>query len=96
MKYDMNYDNCCDPRDEMKCATVPMASMTDLMREVSVMTTDALCISRRINGHLFGIGNPCCEKEADPKCFRDELEKARSELMATVEELSKICSMLGV
>lgn len=90
------YDTCCDPRDEMKCAPVPMASMTDLMKEVSAMTADALSMSRRINGHLFGIGNPLCEKEADTKCFRDELEKTRSGLMATIEELSKICSMLGV
>lgn len=92
----MNYDTCCDTRGEAKRIEVPMASMTDLMREVSAMTADALGMSRRINLHLFGIGNPTCEKEENPKCFRDELEKTRSGLMATIEELSKICSMLGV
>ena len=92
----MNYDTYFEPRGKMKCAPVPMASMTDLMREVSAMTADALSMSRRINGHLFGIGNPLCEKEENPKCFRDELEKTRCELMATIEELHKICSMLGV
>ena len=96
MKHDMNYDTCCDPRGEAKCPSVPMANMTDMMREVNAMTADALVISRKINAHLFGIGNPLCEKEENPKCFRDELEKTRCELMATIEELSKICSMLGV
>jgi hypothetical protein len=93
----MNYDTTnCDPRGEMKCVDVPMASMTDMMREVRLMSVDALSVSRKIKGHLFGIGNPICEKEADPKCFRDELEKTRCELMATIEELEKICSMIGV
>ena len=93
----MNYDTTnCDTRGESKIMELPRASMTDMMREVSVMTADALCLSRKINGHLFGIGNPLCEKEADPKCFRDELEKTRCELMATIEELHKICAMLGV
>ena len=95
MNHDMNYNTCCEPRGEEK-VTMPMMSMTDLMNEVSDMTADALSMSRRINGHLFGIGNPLCEKEADPRCFRDELEKTRSGLMATIEELSKLCSVLGV
>jgi hypothetical protein len=91
----MNYNTCCESRGEEK-ASIPMESMTDLMRGVSAMTADALSMSRRINGHLFGIGNPLCEKDADPRCFRDELEKTRSGLVSTIEELSKICSMLGV
>lgn len=95
MNHDMNYNTCCDARGEEKSA-VPMASMTDLMNEVSAMTADALSMSRRINSHLFGIGNPLCEKEDDPRCFRDELEKTRRGLLATIEDLSKICSMLGV
>ncbi len=92
----MNYDTCCDARGAEKFPNVPMANMTDMIKEVSAMTADALAISRRINGHLFGVGNPLCEKEENPKCFRDELEKTRCELLATIEELSKICSMLGV
>ena len=91
----MNYDTCCDTRGESK-VTVPMVSMTDLMREVCCMAADSLNMARKINGHLFGFGNPICdEKEADPKCFRDELEKTRRELVATIEDLSKICAMLG-
>lgn len=92
----MNYDTCCETRGAEKRIDVPMASMTDMVKEVRFMSTDALSISRQINCHLFGIGNPICEKEADPKCFRDELEKTRCELVATIEELHKICSMLGV
>lgn len=93
----MNYETCnCDTRGEAKCIDVPMANMTDMMKEVSVMTADVLALSRKINAHLFGIGNPLCEKETDPRCFRDELEKTRCELVSTIEELHKICAMLGV
>ena len=95
MNSDTTYINFNEPRGEEKCA-LPMASMTDMMRDVSMMAYDALSMSRKINAHLFGIGKPLCEKEADPKCFRDELEKTRCDLMATVEELSKICAMLGM
>ena len=94
MNYE-NYDKGC-VRNDQACDPMPVANMTDLMKETSIMATDALKLSRRINAHLFGVGNPLCEKEADPKCFREELEKTRCELMATIEELHKICSMLGV
>ena len=94
MNYE-NYDNGC-VRNGQACDPMPVASMTDLMKETSIMAADALKLSRRINAHLFGVGNPLCENEADPKCFRDELDKTHCELMATIEELHKICSMLGV
>lgn len=92
----MNYE---DRRGEAKldctCAE-PLESLSDMMRSTGNIASDALSMARRINGHLFGIGNPCCEKEADPKCFRDDLAKTRCELLATVEELAKTCNMLGV
>ena len=90
----MNHDNCLS-RCEVKCE-VPMPSMTDTMREVSLMARDVLQMTRRINAHLFGNGNPLCDKEVDPSCFREELEKTRCELLATIEELHKISSMIGV
>ena len=96
MNYDMRNDTCGLPRGEEKRVDLPIANMTDMMREVSAMTDDALSLSRKINGHLFGIGKPICEKETDPRCFRDELEKTRSELLQTIEELHNICSMLGM
>ena len=89
-----------DRRGEAKldctCAPEPIESLTDLMKTTGHIASDALGMARKINGHLFGIGNPCCEKEADPRCFRDDLMKTRCELLATVEELAKMCSMLGL
>lgn len=84
-------------RGEKVCMPTPNGSMTDLLRETSCIATDVLTMSRRINGHLFGVGNSACEeKEADPRCFHDELLKQKSTLLRTAEELSKICSQLGV
>lgn len=91
----MNYGTCNEPNMESKCAE-PIESLTDMMKGTHIVATDVLKMVRRLNSHLFGIGNPCCEKEADPKCFRDELIATRCELVATAEELSKICCMLGV
>ena len=92
----MNYGTCDNPMRVVPCANEPLESLSDMMKNTSSVAYDVLAMVRRINGHLFGIGNPCCEKEADPKCFRDELVKTRCELLATAEELSKICAMLGV
>ena len=91
----MNY-TCNGKNVEAACAPAPVESLTDMVKETHCIATDVLAMTRRVNGHLFGIGNPCCEKEAESKCFRDELAAIRCELLATAEELSKICVMLGV
>lgn len=93
----MNYGNYNEPVNEcIPCGSAPVEPMTDMLKETSHIATDVLEMTRRITSHLFGIGNPCCEKEAEPKCFRDQLVATRCELIATAEELSKIMSMLGV
>lgn len=92
----MNYRNRNEENMEHTCAPDTIESLTNLMKETSRIASDVLVLSRRINGHLFGISNPCCEKEADPECFRDEVVKTKTELLATAEELSRICEMLGV
>ena len=92
----MDYRNC-EKNTEGACTPpAPIESLTNMVKETNCMAADVLAMTRRINGHLFGIGNPCCEKEADPKCFRDELAAIRCELLATAEELSKICTLIGV
>ena len=93
----MEYKNSCGEAG-MGCACVPepIESLTGMMKTTCAIASDALNLTRRINDHLFGIGNHCCEKEANPKCFRDELAKTKCELLATVEELAKICDMLGI
>lgn len=92
----MNYGTCNEPMNDCTCMPEPIESLTDTMKSTRLIAIDALKMVHRINGHLFGIGNPCCEKEAEPRCFRDELVATKCELLAMVEELSKICSMLGV
>lgn len=92
-----NYGNCIEPTTECMCTSKPnIENLTEMMKRNRVMTTDALQMAYRINVHLFGIGSPCCEKEADPKCFRDDLAASNNELVAIIDELSKICTMLGV
>lgn len=92
----MNYGTCNENMNECTCVPETIESMTDIMKSTSMIANDVLAMTRRINSHLFGIGNPLCEKEADPKCFRDDLVKTKCELLATAEELQKMCSMLGV
>ena len=92
----MNYETHNEIMNECTCSPAPLSSLTEMLKQTHCIATDVLKMAYRINDHLFGIGNPLCEKEAEPKCFRDELEKTRCELMATIEELHKICSMLGV
>ena len=92
----MNYGNFEPVRDNECCVPEPSESLTDLMKNTNAIAYDVLNMSRRISLHLFGVGHPCCEKEADPKCFHDELVATRCELVATAEELKKICCMLGV
>jgi hypothetical protein len=66
------------------------------MHSTNCTATDILRMVHRINNHLFAIVNPCCEKEVEPNCFREELVATRCELLTAAEELSKICSLLGV
>ena len=82
---------------EKVCMPAPNGSMTDLLRETSCIATDVLVMSCRINGHLFGIGNSTGEeKEAEPRCFHDELAKQKSTLLKAAEELSKMCAKIGI
>lgn len=91
----MPYETCNEVK--MGCTpTVPTENLTDIVKDTSHIATDVLMMVRRINSHLFGLGNPCCEKEAEPKCFREQMVATRCELIATAEELSKIMCMLGV
>ena len=84
-------------REEKVCVPAPNGSMTDLLRENSCVATDILVMTSRINSHLFGIGNPANEeKEAEPRCFHDELLKQRNMLLASADELCKICARLGI
>lgn len=77
-------------------ATEPVESLTDMMKQTNIIAADVLAMARRINGHLFGNENQGCEKEAAPSCFREELARARQELLETAEELNKMSYLLGL
>ena len=91
----MNYP-CGEAKEIAVCDNAAIEDLTCMMKDTRRMAADALNLSRRICVHMFGIGIPCCEKDAEPKCFRDELVNTRIDLIATMEDLSKICCMLGV
>ena len=81
---------------EAKVVPLPMQTMTDLVRETGNIAMDILVMARRVNGHLFGKNTANCEsKEAEPRCFRDEMEKTKETLLNTAAELSKILESLG-
>ena len=75
---------------------VPRMTVTDLLRETSNISDDLLGATRRINLHLFGPQNEKGENRADPKCFRDELERIKYTLLEMAEELNKMCCLIGV
>ena len=91
----MMYGENCVPMNEHECVA-EVANLTDIMKKTNCIAADVLVMSRRINAHLFGIGNPTSEKASDAKCFRDELTNTNKVLLETAEELSRICCMLGV
>ena len=81
-------------RDEVRM-NEPVENLTDVAKQTRIIASDVLTMTRRIRSHLFGSDEAGCEKEAEPRCFRDELAAARYELMVTAEELTKISQMLG-
>ena len=85
--------------DDMKtCACEPerIENLTATMQKTSAIASDIMRLSERLNAHLFGIGGKQRGEELEPKCFADELNKTCCTLLATAEELSKLCSALGL
>ena len=93
----MNYRNS-EAKEACECssANIPHESMTDMMRETSNIAADLLSMSRRINSHLFGQVNQCCEKEGEPTCFMEELKKTRGKLLEMAKELNELCCLFGM
>ena len=93
----MNYNACNEPVNEVKCSTVePMQSLGEMMKETRAIASDIFATIRKINSYMFGVLQPCDEKNTEPTCFRDELTKTKCELLATREQLYNISSMLGM
>ena len=94
----MNYGICNESAGANACELVanPIESLSDMMQSTRMIADDVLRTARRINEHLFGIGVPCNEKEAEPKCLRDDLEKTRRDIKAALDELYQLCGLLGI
>lgn len=91
----MNYTTI-EPRNVCEASPVPREPLTIIMNETSSIAAEILAMTRSINGHMFGTSNSDREKEAAPRCFLDELEKTRYELLETARELRDMCSLLGL
>ena len=91
----MKYETCNEGMN-VCCTPEPIESLTDMIKNTNHIANDVLRTVYRINSHLFGIGSPCCEKKEEPKCFRDEVARTRSNLIEAMDELAKISEQLGV
>lgn len=95
MSYNRNIP-CAEPRCDDACqAALPEHSMADLMKEASVMASDALYAARRINGFMTGDLSEDCSNSQETTCFRDELMKTLNSLDQLNHELSKLSLSLG-
>lgn len=95
----MKYEN------EIACGRVstdamPAEDLTNMLKETRGMAREAGRLADKIGDHLFGgrKGDACCgeAKDAEPACFKDELAYLRSDLRRTVEDLAKICTLVGI
>ena len=87
---------CAERCRDDNCKAVPREpSMADLMKEASVMASDAMYAARRINGFMTGDLTEDCSNSQETTCFRDELMKTRYSLAQLNHELSKLSLALG-
>ena len=72
--------------------------MTDIARENSAIVESLYFAVHRVSAHLFGGKNGGADvcKQSDPTCLMEELNEQQLTLRRTLDELSKISSMLGV
>ena len=95
----MNYEN------EKTCSCGPMGAMpvedlTNMLLETRAMAQDAARLAGKIGEHLFGNreGAVCCgeAKCAEPANFREALSEVRTSLKCTIDDLAKMCTLIGV
>lgn len=72
-------------------------TMTEHMKRASAAADDVLRCVGRIRDHLFG-AEPAenCEKLNDPRCFNDDVVRTSQTIHKALNELYKICALLGV
>lgn len=87
--------------DEMKtCECAPVehrSNLTEILQESDCLAADVLKMACQIKNHLFGLDDPANEpKLAEPTCFKEQLIREKTVLLIAAEQLSRICSQLGV
>lgn len=95
MKYENELDCGRGPADIM-----PVEDLTNMLHETRAMAHDAERLAGKIGEHLFG--NPketVCSGEAkcaEPANFREALSDVRISLKCTIDDLAKMCTLIGV
>ena len=91
----MNYTNMAN--ESCKCdATAPEPTMADLMKDLSFMSEQNNLLAHRIRGFLTGVAEEQNERIQEPRCFKEELLKARYETHCANDELGKLAIVLGL
>ena len=72
-------------------------TMTEHMKHASAAADDVLRCVSKIRDHLFGAEpTESCEKLNDPRCFNDDVVRTSQTIHRALNELYRICALLGV
>lgn len=74
---------------------LPSQPLVEVVKETGVLAEDILAMVNEVNELLFADRQECCETEAGPKCFREEMLRTRCKLAAACEGLAKLRCLLG-
>ena len=95
MKYENGNACGCGPADMMS-----VDDLTNMLHETAAMAQEAGKLVNRIGNHLFGRGEEtvCCgeEKRTGTVNFKEELDSTRCALKRTIDDLAKLCTLIGV
>ena len=92
----MSYTNMTNADCKCEAVAMPEPSMADIMKEVSFLAEQNNLLIRRIRAFLTGTSENQNERSQEPRCFREELMKARYETNCVNEELGKLVIELGL
>ena len=86
-------DACGCDRSE---AMIRNQTMAETAKEISALAEQNSLLIRRIRSFLIGQPESKTERSQEPKCFRDELLKAKYETMCANEDLACLAVELGL
>jgi hypothetical protein len=92
----MTYTNADRKCEEIVVPAMPEPTMADIMKEVSFLSEQNHLLIHRIRAFLIGISEDENERAQEPRCFREELMKARYETTRANDELGRLAVELGL